>query len=80
MPLWIGLVTVVIGLTLLVTSRVQRDAVPPWLPRLALAVTALGVGTLAATRPGIAWSLSSISFSLVAIVLLVLVIRETLRR
>jgi hypothetical protein len=80
MPLWIGLVTLVIGLTLVVTSRLERDVVPPWLPRLALAVTALGVGTLASTRPGIAWSVSSISFSLVAIVLLLLVIRETLRR
>ena len=80
MPLWIGLVTLVIGLTLVVTSRLERDAVPSWMPRLALAVTALGVGTLASTRPGIAWSVSSISFSLVAIVLLLLVIRETLRR
>ena len=80
MPLWIGLATLVIGLTLVVTSRLERDAVPPWLPRLALAVTALGVGTLASTRPGLAWSVSSISFSLVAIVLLLLVIRETLRR
>ena len=80
MPFWIGLVTLVIGLTLVVTSRVERESVPPWLPRLAVAVTALGAGTLASTRPGVAWSLSSISFSLVAIVLLVLVIRDTLRR
>ena len=80
MPLWIGLVTVLIGLTLVVTSRLERDAVPAWLPRLAVAVTALGAGTLAATRPGMGWSLFSIAFSLVAIVLLVLVIRDTLRR
>lgn len=80
MLLWIGLVTVAIGLTLVVTSRLERDAVPAWLPRLAIAITALGAGTLASTRPGVGWSLSSISFSLIAIILLVLVIRDTLRR
>ena len=76
----IGVVTLVIGLTLIVTSRLERDAVPHWLPRLAVAVSALGAGTLASTRPGVAWSISSISFSLIAIILLVLVIRDTLRR
>jgi hypothetical protein len=80
MSLWIGLATLAIGLTLLVTSRLEREAVPGWLPRLAVAVTALGAGTLAATRPGMAWSFASIGFSLVAIVLLLLVIRDTLRR
>lgn len=80
MPLWIGLATLVIGLTLIVTSRMERDAVPVWLPRLAVAVTSLGAGTLAATRPGLAWSFTSIGCSLVAIVLLILVIRDTLRR
>ena len=80
MSLWIGLVTVVIGLTLVVTSRLEREAVPGWLPRLAVAVTALGAGTVASTRPGVEWSFASIGFSLVAIVLLVLVIRDTLRR
>ena len=80
MSLWIGLVTLVIGLTLVVTSRLERDAVPAWLPRLAVAVASLGAGTLASTRPGVGWSFASIAFSLVAIVLLILVIRDTLRR
>lgn len=80
MTLSIGIVTLAIGLTLLVTSRRERDAVPEWLPRLALAVTALGAGTLASTRPGVGWSVSSIAFSLIAIVLLIGVIRATLRR
>jgi len=80
MTLSIGIVTLVIGLTLLVSSRRERDAVPEWLPRLALAVTALGVGTLASTRPGVGWSISSIAFSLIAIVLLIGVLRATLRR
>ncbi|HET7458523.1 MAG TPA: hypothetical protein VFJ74_12810 [Gemmatimonadaceae bacterium] len=80
MRLWIGTITFVAGLTLLLTSRLERAYVPAWMPRIALAVTALGAGTLAATRPGIAWSVSSMSFSLIAIILLVGVIRETLRR
>jgi hypothetical protein len=80
MSLWIGLATLVLGVTLVITSRLERDSVPAWLPRLAVAVTSLGAGTLAATRPGLEWSFASIGFSLVAIVLLVLVIRDTLRR
>jgi hypothetical protein len=80
MSLWIGFATIAIGLTLVVTSRLEREAVPAWLPRLAVAVTSLGAGTLASTRPGVGWSFASIGFSLVAIVLLLLVIRDTLRR
>jgi hypothetical protein len=77
---WIGAITLVGGLLLLATSRRERAAVPVWMPRLAAAVVSLGVSTLAATRPGIAWSISSISFSLIAIILLVWVIVDNLRR
>jgi hypothetical protein len=77
---WIGLATLAAGVALLVTTRRERADVPPWTPRLALAVTALGLATLAATRPGLAWSISSISFSLIAIVLLAWVIIDILRR
>ena len=80
MRLWIGLATLIAGVALLATSRRERADVPAWMPRLGLAVTALGVATLAATRPGLAWSISSISFSLIAIVLLAWVIRDILRR
>ena len=80
MRLWIGIITLVAGLTLLVSTRVEREHVPPWMPRVAIAVTALGASTIVSTRPGIYWSVSSMSFSLVAIVLLIGVIRETLRR
>jgi hypothetical protein len=78
--LWIGLATLAAGVALLVTSRRERAHVPAWMPRLALAVAALGVATLAATRPGLAWSISSISFSLIAIVLLAWVIVDIARR
>ena len=80
MRLWIGIITLVAGLTLLVSTRVEREHVPRWMPRVALAVTSLGTGTIASTQPGIGWSVSSMSFSLIAIVLLLSVIRETLRR
>ena len=80
MRLWVGVVTLLAGLALLATSRRERAQVPAWMPRLALAVAALGVATLAATRPGVGWSVSSISFSLIAIVLLLWVIVDMLRR
>jgi hypothetical protein len=50
------------------------------LPRVGLALAALGLATLASTQPGVAWSVSSICFSLVAIVLIVTVLRDSLRR
>lgn len=80
MRLWIGTITLVAGLMLLVTTRLEREHVPAWMPRVAIAVASLGAGTLASTRAGLAWSVSSMSFSLIAIILLVGVIRETLRR
>jgi hypothetical protein len=74
-------VTLMVGAALLwVASRRERSRVPSWVPVLAIAIAALGLGTLAATRPGLAWSISSICFSLIAIVLILVVIREILRR
>lgn len=80
MPPWVGIVTLVAGIALLVTTRVERDALPRWMPRLASGVCALGLATLAARQPGLWWSVSAIAFSLVAIVLIVLVIADMLRR
>jgi hypothetical protein len=79
-PLWVGIVTLAAGVALLVTTRLERAALPRWMPRLALGVSALGLATLAARQPGLAWSISAIAFSLVAIVLIVLVLLENLRR
>ena len=50
------------------------------LPRLGVAAAALGVSVMASAQRGLSWSISSICFSLVAIVLLVLVARDALRR
>ena len=80
MRLGLGVVLVVAGLALLASSRRERADVPAWTPRLAVAIGALGVSVLAASRPGMGWSVSSICFSLIAIVLIVTVLRDNLRR
>jgi hypothetical protein len=73
--------TLLIGATLLwVVSARERGKVPRWVPTLAVAIAALGLSTAASTQVGLAWSISSICFSLIAIVLILLVIREILRR
>ena len=74
-------VTLVLGaLVLGVASRRERTRVPRWVPPLAIAIGALGLSTAAASQPGLGWSISSICFSLIAIILIVTVIREMLRR
>ena len=50
-----------------------------WAPRLGLALGALGIAVLATTRAGLGWSISSICFALIAIVLLIWVLRDNLR-
>jgi hypothetical protein len=73
--------TLLVGAILLwFASRREKTRVPPWVATLAIAIGALGVSTAAATRPGIGWSISSICFSVIAIVLIVVVIRDMLRR
>ena len=73
--------TLVVGAMLLwLASRRERARVPRWVPTLAIAIGALGLSTAAASQPGLAWSISSICFSIIAIVLILTVIREMLRR
>lgn len=73
--------TLLVGAVLLwAASRWERQRVPPWVPVLAVAIAALGLSTAASTQVGIAWSISSICFSLIAIVLIIVVIREILRK
>ena len=61
-------------------SRRERWRVPKWVPSLAVAIGALGLSTAAASQSGIGWSISSICFSLIAIILIRMVLREILRR
>jgi hypothetical protein len=49
-------------------------------PTLAVAIASLGISVGVASRPGIGWSISSICFSLIAIILILTVIRDMLKR
>ena len=80
MRLWLGIATFLFGAFLWLWAQRSPKAVMPTLKRLALGVGSLGIGTLASTQPGAAWSISAISFSLIAIVLLFSVLRDSLRR
>jgi len=73
--------TLLVGAVVLwFASKREQARVPRWVPTLAVAIGALGLSTAAASQPGLGWSISSICFSLIAIVLIVTVIREMLRR
>jgi hypothetical protein len=79
MRLWIGIVTFVIGIGLWYRSHGGAGSGPAWLGRLGLGASALGLSTLSMTRPGLPWTISSICFSIVAIILLGTVVLELLR-
>jgi peptidoglycan/LPS O-acetylase OafA/YrhL len=68
------------GLLLWFSSRRERSRVPRWVPTLAIAIASLGVSVAVATQSGIGWSISSICFSLIAIILIVVVLRDMIRR
>jgi hypothetical protein len=73
--------TLLVGAALLwLASRREAARVPAWVPTLALAIASLGVSVGVASRPGIGWSISSICFSLIAIILILVVIRDMLKR
>jgi hypothetical protein len=73
--------TLIVGALLLwFVSRRERAKVPRWVPTLAIAIGSLGISVAVATQRGIGWSISSICFSLIAIILILVVIRDMLRR
>ena len=73
--------TLLVGAALLwFASKREKTRVPPWVATLAIAIGALGISTAAATQPGVGWSISSICFSIIAIVLIIVVLRDMLRR
>jgi hypothetical protein len=80
MQLVLGVLTFVGGAMLWYVAQRDRELVPAWVMRLAAGLTALGLSTLARTQEGLAWSISSICFSLIAIILIGSVVLEMLRR
>lgn len=85
MRLWLGIITFLAGAILwfrtgATFSAPGHAARPPWVPRLGVALGAFGISTMASTRTGVSWSISSICFAIVAIVLLIWVLRDNLRR
>ena len=73
--------TLIVGALLLwFASRRERSRVPQWVPTLAIAIASLGVSVAVASQPGLGWSVSSICFSVIAIILILVVIRDMLKR
>lgn len=80
MQLWLGIVTFVAGSIVYYLASRGPARGPRWLPRLGAGVASLGLSTLALTQPGLAWVISSICFSAIAILLIGSVVLEILRR
>ena len=80
MTLWLGGITLVAGLLLLVSTRRERATLPDWFGRLPFGIIFLGLGTLLLSVPGTRSSLLSAACSLVAIVILASVVWRILRR
>ena len=78
--LFVGIALFVTGALVWRLATSGTLAGPPWLPRLGLGVGSLGLGTLALTQPGLWWSVASILFGAVAVVLLGGVVFRNLRR
>jgi uncharacterized membrane protein len=72
--------TLIVGsIVLWLVARREHVRIPRWVPTLALAIGSLGISVGVASRPGIGWSISSICFSLIAIILIIVVLRDILR-
>lgn len=80
MRLWLGIITFVGGAVLWFQARNATSPTAPALQRIGLGAAALGLSTLARTQMGLAWDISSIAFSIVAIVLIASTLPHFLRR
>ena len=78
--LWLGVATFVGGALLWRYATRPGRSGPQWLGKLGVAMSSLGVGTLAMTQGGLGWAISSICFSLIAIVYLVTILWELMRK
>jgi hypothetical protein len=80
----VGAVAFVAGAALWYFTRERPVADPrapsASFPRIGLAMGALGLAVLASSQRGFGWSVTAICYSVIAIVLLVRVVRDSLRR
>lgn len=76
----IGAVLFVAGVALFVSARRERDHVLPGMPRLGIGVAALGLASMTLTLGTFAWNIVSIVFGAIAVVLLLSVMIQQLRR
>lgn len=83
MRLWLGIGTFLVGAVIWFRTSATFGRTPPaaalWLPRLGVALGALGIAVMSGTRSGLGWGISSICFALIAVILLVWVLRDNLR-
>lgn len=82
---WLGIALFVLGAVIWFATGASfgprpRAPIAPWVPRFGLALAALGLSVLASTRAGVSWDISSIGFSVCAIVLFVWVLRDNLKK
>ncbi len=88
---WVGAACFLVGGGLWLLARRQEHAsqasgapptarvLPPLLPRFGLALGALGAAAMSSTRPELSWTISTICFAAVSIVLFITILVEQLR-
>lgn len=88
---WIGAACFLLGGVLWLLTRGQEHAsptsgtpltarvLPPLLPRFGLALGALGAAAMSSTRPELSWTVSTICFAAVSIILMITILVEQLR-
>ena len=76
----IGAILFVAGVALFVSARREREHVLPGMPRLGVGVAALGFASMALALETFEWNIVSIVFGAIAVVLLLSVMVQQLRR
>jgi hypothetical protein len=80
MVLWLGIITFLAGSLVWYRSREPGARFPGAMARLGLGTGSLGLGTMTMIQPGFAWTVASICFSTIAIILIGSVLFEIRRR
>ena len=80
MRFFIGAFLFVAGVALFISARREREHVLPGMTRLGVGVAALGLASMALALETFAWHVVSIVFGAIAVVLLLWVMIQQLRR